>query len=226
MAQDELDRVHWQIVKGKRAIRIRQINDIVRNAVEAGEKRSVLPTISDETVYESTTKGKGKEGSKEKSHPAIHVLDLGEKEHLRKLRQQESELLRKASSERKNMHRQFTMVCLGIDAEEFDNIHADALTELNRAAWWAKSRRNQDAYKATQSALLQIRSIQKRVMEEWQIAVRDEMDRSAANLQKEWKQRRRRVSGYETRPGTKGTEQTKETKSVEDPKRRWVFLCF
>lgn len=84
------------------------------------------------------------------------------------------------------------MVCLGIDAEEFNNIHADALIELNRAAFWAKNRKNQDAYLATQSAMLQIRSIQRRVNEEWQMAMREEVDRSEADLRNEWKRRRRR----------------------------------
>jgi hypothetical protein len=216
--QDELDRVHWEIVKGRRAIRVRQINNIVRNVLEVGGKRAVLPTISDETVYDPIYQGDQKED--EKSNPTIHVLDLGEKEHLRKLRQQEAELLRKATPARKKTYRHFTMVCLGIDAEEFDNIHADALLELNRAALWAKARRNQDGYTATRSALLQIRSIQKRVVEEWQTAMRDEVDRSAANLQKEWKRRKRRM--LET---TGDMKATKEIKSSEVSKtRRW--LCF
>lgn len=216
--QDELDRVHWEIVKGRRAIRVRQINSIVRNAVEVGGKRAVLPTISDETVYEPIYQGNQKED--EKSNPTIHVLDLGEKEHLRKLRWQEAELLRKATTARKNTYRHFTMVCLGIDAEEFDNIHADALVELNRAAWWAKARRNEDGYKAIQSAFLQIRSIKKRVVEEWQTAMRDEVDKSAANLQKEWKKRKRRIS-----EAPRDTKVTKEIKGSEDSKiKRW--LCF
>jgi hypothetical protein len=218
--QDELDRVHWEIVKGKRSIRVKQINNIVRSAIEVSGKRAVLPTISDETVYDRKTLDGGNEDAKETGNLAVHVLDLGEKEHLRKLRQQEAELLRKATPARKNTHRHFTMVCLALDAEEFDNIHADALIELNRAAWWAKSRKHQDGYKATQAALIQIRGIQKRVVEEWQMAMRDEIDRSTVNLQKEWKQRKRRMS-----EATRDTRLTKENKkSGTSGTRRW--LCF
>jgi hypothetical protein len=180
----------------------------------------VLPTISDETVYDSTAEIRQNDEIKEKDNPAIHVLDLGEQEHLRKLRRREAELLRKATPERQNTHRHFTMVCLGIDAEEFDKIHADALVELNRAAWWAKARRNQEGYRASQAALLQIRSIQKRVVAEWETAMRDEVHKSAATLQKEWKRRKRRLS-----EATRDTKATKETKSDTDLKaRRW--LCF
>lgn len=192
--QDVLDSVHWEIVKGKRAIRVRQINNIVRKAIIANGKRTTLPTISDEATYERSNLEE-EENSKDDNIPT-HVLDLGQKEHLRRLRRKEADLLRRATPARKITHRHFTMIYLGIDAEEFDDVHFDALTELERAAWGAKTRKNQDALDAMQSALLQIRSIQKRMVEEWQVALRDEVDRSMVRLGKDWKRRKRRVLSF------------------------------
>jgi len=187
--QDELDAIHWGVVKGKRAIRAHQIDGIVRQALEAGdlEHRSLFPSELDES-----RKYRRELFAEQKDDAAIELLRLGEQQRLRSLRQQETELLRKASKGRKHTYRHFVMTCLGIDAEEFESFHRNALMELNRSEWCAKVRRNEEGVKSCQAAFLQIRSIQRRVVEEWESARRDEVNKSSDSLIKEWKRRKKR----------------------------------
>lgn len=75
--------------------------------------------------------------------------------------------------------------------------------------------------------MLQIRGIRRRVVEEWEVAMREEVDRSEAVLRKEWKRRRRRglipKTGFHSRAHSRVsscTEVDVVTEKMMSPKAR------